>query len=320
LVNDALMAVFFIAIGIELRREWVHGVLQQRRTAVAALCAAAAGMALPAVIYLTATSGHPGSAGWGIPMATDVPLMLAAVLCLGHLVPPDLRTFLLTLAVADDAGALLVTSAQGHRPVHVGWLLTAGALVAVLVLFGRRRGNWVPFAAIGVLLWVAVIAAGLPGTLAGLFLGLAAATGTHSTSPRYERALLGFVQLAIVPAFVLANTGIALDANTIDSSLKSPVTWGVITGFIAGKTIGISAATALVIRLRIGVLPPSLDLWHVVGGAALAGIGFTVALLVTELSLHGELVQEAKIGVLIAAVASVGLGAAILWMHRTIRT
>jgi NhaA family Na+:H+ antiporter len=262
-VNDWLMAVFFFVIGLEIKRELVHGELRDRRVALVPILAAVGGMAVPAIVFLAvAGSGH----AWGIPIATDVAFVAGVLTALGRRAPQGLRTFMLTLAVADDIGAIVVIAL-----FYAGGLLHP-TLVAVAagLLFPARRG-WLEHAE----LWL------------------------HPVS-----------SLVVVPLFALANAGVR-----VDGARFSRLTWAVVAGLAVGKTAGIWAAATAARRFTGGRLPGGVDSRHVLGGAALGGIGFTVSLFVAELALDAGPLGEAKVGVLVGSATSAVLGAAILGAH-----
>lgn len=302
-VNDVLMTVFFYGVGVEIAREIVAGELRDRRTAALPVFAAAGGMVVPALLYGSVNTGRPGGAGWGVPMATDIVFALAVVGLLGARVPPALRLFLLTLAVADDIGAIVVIAVFYADDVR-GWsvLLGAGVLAAIALL--RRAGvaTALPYLVLGVAAWIAVDRSGVHPTIAGVALGLLTPA---RLAPAIEHRLRPWTALLIVPLFAMVNAGVHLTGATFDGR----VVGGVVLGLVAGKTLGITGATWLAVRLGAGPLPPGTTWWQLVGIAALGGIGFTVALFVAELAGLGA---GAKLGVLLASVLAAALGTALL--------
>ena len=349
-VNDGLMALFFYVIGLEIRREWAMGELRDRRTAAVPAIAALGGMIVPALIYTAVNAGGDGAGGWGIVMATDVAFVLGVLALLGSRCPPGVRVFLLTLAIVDDVGAILVIAVFYSSGVELAWLAAAGGILVAIAL-GRRIGDWrgPAYLVAGVALWIAVLESGLHPTIAGVALGLltavhpprradldrAAAIGrvfrraptAHgvraatlqvrravSANERFEEVLHPWTSYVIVPLFALANAGVELDGGAVGDALSSPITLGVVAGLVAGKALGIGLFARAAVALRIGPLPGGVAIRHLAGAAALAGIGFTVSLFVAELAFEDEaaLRQEAKLGVLAASVIAAGLGYALL--------
>ncbi|MBX5441028.1 MAG: Na+/H+ antiporter NhaA [Solirubrobacteraceae bacterium] len=349
-VNDGLMALFFYVIGLEIRREWAMGELRDRRTAAVPAIAAIGGMIVPALIYTAVNAGGDGAGGWGIVMATDVAFVLGVLALLGSRCPPGVRVFLLTLAIVDDVGAILVIAVFYSHGVEPAWLAVAAAILVAIAL-GRRIGDWrgPAYAVAGVALWIAVLESGLHPTIAGVALGLltavhpprradldrAAALGrvfrraptahgvraatlqvrrSVSANERFEEVLHPWTSYVIVPLFALANAGVALDGDAIGDALSSPVALGVVAGLVAGKALGIGLFARAAVALRIGPLPGGVAARHLAGAAAVAGIGFTVSLFVAELAFEDDAVlrQEAKLGVLAASVLAAVVGAGLL--------
>jgi NhaA family Na+:H+ antiporter len=306
-VNDGLMSVFFLLIGLEIRREWVSGELRDRRVAALPILCALGGMVVPALLYLAVTHGGDASSGWGIPMATDIAFALGVVALLGRRVPPALRVFLLTLAVVDDVGAVVVIAVAYSKTIDPVWLAGAAALVlAGLAL--RRLGvtSLAAWAALAVALWICAHESGVHPTLAGVAVGLLAPVGAP-----VERVLDHASSYVIVPLFALVNAGVELDGGRIASA--EPVTIGVIVGLVVGKPLGICAAALLATKARLGRLPPGTRWVQLAGVAALAGIGFTVSLFVTGLAFDDPGLQaDAKIGILVASALAALLGSAVL--------
>jgi NhaA family Na+:H+ antiporter len=315
-VNDGLMAIFFFVVGLEIKRELVHGDLRDARTAALPIFAAAGGMVVPALIYLRWNAGGPGGEGWGIPMATDLAFALGVLALLRSRVPSRLKLFLLTLAIVDDVGAIIVIAVFYSEGIAFGWLAGAVATIGTMLVM-RMLGISHPLVYVlpAVVVWVCTLESGVHATIAGVALGLLAPTGTFHGRPvieELEQGLHPWTSFAIVPLFALANAGVALGGGAIDSALSSRITLGVVTGLVVGKTVGILAAVALALRLRAGRLPGGLGVRHLVGAGLLGGIGFTVSLFVADLSLTGAHLAEAKIGVLAASLLAGILGVAVL--------
>jgi NhaA family Na+:H+ antiporter len=354
-VNDALMAAFFLLVGAEIKREVVHGELGDLRAIALPIIAALGGMVVPAAIYAILTNGEPGSDGWGIPMATDIAFAVGVVSLLGRRVPLGAKIFLLTLAVADDIGAIVVIAVFYTDDLSLGWFATA--LVGLGIVVRMRRSDvqsLAPYLALGGLIWLALLESGVHATLAGVALGLltpawplrsprnfsatareladrierayddASLTESefeeneqliaevgrltiHSTSPleRLTRALSPWVAFVIVPVFALANAGVPLSADTISGLASDPVSMGVAVGLVVGKTVGVLGGAALAVLLRLGRLPEATTWRHIAGLAMVAGIGFTVALFVTSISLEDPaLADSAKVGILLGSLVA----------------
>jgi NhaA family Na+:H+ antiporter len=346
-INDALMAVFFFVVGLEIKREWVAGELRDRRAAALPAIAAAGGMLVPAVLYLAVNAGGEGSPGWGVPMATDIAFALGVVALLGRRVPRQLKVFLLTLAIVDDIGAILVIAVFYAESISPGWLAGAGAVIAVVV--GLRRLRIVLpliYVVLGVTLWLFVYESGVHATVAGVMMGLLiparpfqgrleteAIVDSLENQPdldaeevrrvsflirtsvpltdRLITLLHPWTSYLVVPLFALANAGIPISADSISSSGR--VTVGVVVGLVVGKTVGVAAFAWLAIHLGIAHLPHDVNWTQLVGAAGLAGIGFTVSLFVAGLAFDpGPVQDEAKVGILLASAVAAAFGSLVL--------
>jgi len=315
-VNDALMTIFFFVVGLEIKRELVTGELRDTRRAALPAVAAIGGMVVPALIYVLLNLGGAGLDGWAIPMATDIAFAVGVLAILGARVPSSLKLFLLTLAIVDDIGAILVIALFYSSGVEPLWLL-GGIAVVGLVSVMSRLGVDRPLAYVipGALLWVCVYEAGIEPTLAGVVLGLLTPALPRRGRPVLERLESGLHPVSsfvIVPVFALANAGVVLTGDAIDHALASRVTVGIVVGLVVGKFVGISGATLLALRLRIGRLPDDLGLAHIFGVATLGGIGFTVSLFITDLAFRGQVIDDAKIGVLAASALAAVIGVVVL--------
>ena len=315
-VNDALMTIFFFVVGLEIKRELVTGELRDTRRAALPAVAAMGGMVVPALIYVLLNVGGAGLDGWAIPMATDIAFAVGVLAILGARVPSSLKLFLLTLAIVDDIGAIIVIALFYSSGVEPLWLL-GGVAVVGLVSVMSRLGVDRPLAYVvpGALLWLCLYEAGIEPTLAGVVLGLLTPALPRRGRPVLERLESGLHPVSsfvIVPVFALANAGVVLTGDAIDHALASRVTVGIVAGLVVGKFVGISGATLLALRLRIGRLPDDLGLAHLFGVATLGGIGFTVSLFITDLAFRGQVVDDAKIGVLAASALAAVIGVVVL--------
>lgn len=324
---DGLLAIFFFVIGCELKHELVVGTLSKPRQAALPVAAALGGMAVPALLYFTINQAGSADAlnGWGIPMATDIAFALAVLAVLGRGLPTGVRTFLLTLAVVDDLGAIVVIALFYSAGLHVEWIAAAALLLAAFALAQRLRlTSPLLYVPIALALWYAVHEAGIHATIAGVALGLLMRVKRDrgETDAPVDRATARFhpISAAIaVPLFALFAA--AVDVRSIDLSvvLGSPILLGVFVGLVVGKPIGIllaaRLATALGAKLSDGV--KWIDI-AVIG--ALAGIGFTVSLLISELAFTAEeSLGAAKLGVLLASIAAVAVAGALLALRKGLR-
>jgi NhaA family Na+:H+ antiporter len=345
-VDDGLMALFFLVVGLEVTREVAVGELRDHRTIGVPVVAALGGMALPALIFLGFNAGGPGVNGWGVAMATDIAFVLGTLALVGPRCPDQLRLFLLTVAIVDDIGAILVIAifySDDLRPVP---LLVAAVLVGALVALRWIRVWRSPaYVAVGLALWLAVYESGVHATIAGVLIGLLVATrapaasaeldpyaraltedttaeharlaglavkSTVSPNERVQHALHPWTSYLIVPVFALANAGIRLDGETLRAAARSPVTVGIVVALVAGKSLGITTSTLLALWLRLGVLPGAIRRGQLVGGATLAGIGFTVALFIADLAFTDPaLHDQAVVGILAGSVLAAALGTMI---------
>ncbi len=313
LVNGGLMAVFFLVIGLELGRERREGVLADRRSAALPVVGAAGGMVGAALVYLAWNTSAPGVRGWGIPLATDVAVALAALAVLGRRVPPGVRAWLLALAVADDLGSiavLAVTGASDLRPVAL-----AGAAVVVAVM-GLVRARWQgerawPALVGAVPLWYLLAVGGVEPALAGVAAGLLV---PPAAAPRVERVAVPISTLVVLPVFGLANAGLTLSVRALAPVGATGVFAGVATARVVGKVAGITGASVLAVRIGGARLPPGVRWRHLVGGAAVAGIGFTVPVLVATAvySDRPALVGAAELGLVAGSAVAFVLGAGLL--------
>jgi Na+:H+ antiporter, NhaA family len=320
-INDALMAVFFLLVGLEIKREVLVGELASPQRAALPVAAAAGGAVLPAVLFLAIAGGSADAVrGWGIPMATDIAFALGVLALLGPRIPPALRVFLAALAIADDLMAVVVIAVFYTSDVSLAALGAVAVIVAALIVANQRGvGRPIVYAMLGVALWIAVYASGVHPTIAGVLLAATIPAGRvapHGANPqphertlleRMEHALDPWVSWAIVPLFALANAGVSLAVDP-EQLVAEPVVVGVVLGLLIGKQVGITAAAWLVVRTGIARLPAGVRWRHVYGVGWLGGIGFTMSLFIAELAYGpSEQLELAKLGVLAAsAIAAIG--------------
>ncbi|HVF31884.1 MAG TPA: Na+/H+ antiporter NhaA [Acidimicrobiales bacterium] len=351
-VNDALMAVFFFVVGLEIKRELVTGELRSWRRAATPAIAALGGMVVPALLFVALNVGGPGSSGWGIPMATDIAFALGVAALLGNRVPAGLKLFLLTLAIVDDIGAILVIAVFYSSDVAPLALAAAAALLGGMGVLRAAKVTWMPaYVALGTAVWLAVFESGVHATIAGVVLGLLAparpvnpsslaqewardlgvdpspadirqmtllARTTTSVTERLELALHPWSSYVIVPIFALANAGVVFEGDALAGPGAARVAAGVALGLVVGKVVGVTAGAWLAVRLRVGALPDAVGWSHIVGAAALAGIGFTVSLFIADLAFDDAGLQAAaKVGILGASLLASLLGALLLTRARS---
>lgn len=308
------MAIFFLVVGLELKRELVEGELNRFKTAALPFIAALGGMTVPATLFLLIAGGSAGSNGWAIPMATDIAFAVGVLALLGRRIPSSVRLFLLTLAIVDDIGAILIIALFYSGGVDSLPLLISGLLIMLVLLLERARAlNLAVFVTIGFAIWLALDAAQLHASIAGAVVGLLAPLGRQrrpdSIARRLERRTIPVSTLIVIPVFALANTGIVLSLGGLLEPQVLPVASGIIVGLVAGKVIGVAGASWLMVRLGLAELPNGANWRHIVGVGFLAGIGFTVAIFVTDLAYSDDsLAAAAKLSIFIASCLSAGLG------------
>lgn len=307
-INDALMAVFFLLVGLEIKREMVEGELSSLKKASLPVVAALGGMLVPAFIYFLFNKGETTASGWGIPMATDIAFALAIISMLGKSVPTSLKVFLAALAIVDDLGAILVIAVFYTNEVHFDYLLMAGGIILLLLAFNFFNIKQLYFYLIpGIFLWYFIHHSGIHATIAGVLLALTIPTNKTSVeSPleKLEHLLNGPVNYFIMPIFALANTNITFQKEMV-AGLFSPLGMGIIIGLFVGKTIGVTLFSWVAVKLKLGSLPSRSGWKHIIGLGMLAGIGFTMSIFISLLSFSDELhVTEAKFAILCASVIS----------------
>lgn len=314
-VNDGLMALFFLLVGMEIKRELVHGELDSPRKAALPVIAAGFGMLAPALIYLVVSSlGGPSvRRGWAIPTATDIAFTVGVMVLLGRRVPMGLRVFVTALAIADDLGAVLVIAlfySAKLNLLRLGLCVLWAAALFVCNRVGIRRSR--VYVILGLLLWLSMLHSGIHATIAGVILGLCTPL---STAERFSRALQYPVALFVLPLFALCNAGIALplDAASLRGALAQPVTIGVFLGLLCGKPLGIFSAAVLAVLLRVGQLPSGTRYPALLGAAMLCGIGFTMSIFTAQLAFSDPAqLAQAKLGILGGSLCSAIAGTLVL--------
>ncbi|WP_326718990.1 MULTISPECIES: Na+/H+ antiporter NhaA [unclassified Streptomyces] len=324
--SDGLLTVFFLVAGIELKRELVVGSLRTPATAALPVIAAMCGMAVPAAFYAaTAAAGGGSMDGWAVPMATDIAFALAVLAVISTHLPTALRAFLLTLAVVDDLGAILIIAVFFTSDLNY-WAL-AGAFAGLIVFYLLQRlrvRGWWWYLPLGVTIWVLMYNGGIHATVAGVAMGLILRATRDKDEPQSPGARTGYLLHPLsagicVPLFALFAAGVSVSGDTLGKVFTSPEPLGVVIGLVAGKILGIFAGTYLAARFTRAQLNPDLAWADVFGLATLAGIGFTVALLIGELAFPGTAVGEhVKAAVLIASLTAALLATLLLRRRNTV--
>lgn len=318
-VNEGFMAVFFLVVGLEIKRELVHGELREFKKAMLPIGAAVGGMLLPAILYVL-INPHPETIkGWGIPIATDIAFALAVLALLGHRVPLSLKTFLLTLAIADDIGAIIIIALFYAEIIHYGYLAASVILlIGLWVIRKRLSRNMALFLALGAVLWITThksgIHASIVGTAIGLLAPVSAKPNRRLISEQLEKTSLPISTFIVLPVFAFANAGVVLSMRAFENPVSLQVMAGIILGLVYGKVIGIVGASWLLVKFAGAELPQFTTWRHIMGVGLIAGIGFTVSIFITELAFgsNAQLIEAAKISIFIASGISAVLGAALL--------
>lgn len=308
---DGLLAVFFFVAGIELKHELVHGSLKDRNKAMVPVAAALGGMLVPALIFFAINAGQDTAVGWGIPMATDIAFALAILAVVGRSLPVELRAFLLTLAVVDDLGAIIVIALFYSAKFALLPFVAVLALLAVFYLLQRKavRG-WFIYVPLALMIWFLVHESGVHATVAGIAMGLlmnmSKAKGQKESSGDLVLHLLHPYSAGVaVPIFAFFASGVALTSFNLDQFLDSPLALGVIFGLVLGKPVGVFLGAYLTARFTRAELSKGVSWWDILGIGSLAGVGFTVSLLITELAFKNS-PDNAQLGVIAVLVASLG--------------
>ena len=319
-VNDALMAVFFLLIGLELERELQNGELSDPRNAILPIVAAAGGIAIPALIHFMLNRASPTQAGIGIPMATDIAFALGVLALLGSRVPASLKIFLTALAVMDDLGAIIVIAVFYTAELSWSYLGAALAVFAGLLAMNRllRVMSLWPYLLGGALLWFLMLKSGVHATIAGVLLAFAIPYSSKeddakSPSHRLEHVLHKPVAFLILPVFALANTGIVIGAGWAQD-LLSQNSLGILVGLVLGKPAGIVLFSLAAVMLGLCRLPLDLAWRHVLGAGLLGGIGFTMSIFITNLAFTGQadVINGSKMAILLASLVAGMIGFAWL--------
>ncbi|OCA77639.1 Na+/H+ antiporter NhaA [Chryseobacterium contaminans] len=317
-INDGLMAIFFLLVGLEIKRELVEGELSSFKNASLPIFAAVGGMLVPAIIYSIFNSGTEYSNGWGIPMATDIAFSLAIISMLGKKIPNSIKIFLAALAIVDDLGAILVIAIFYTDQIHWSYLLLSFGVTALLFILNFLKVTKTIFYIIpGLFLWYFLHHSGIHATIAGVLLAFSIPTNASNVeiSPleKLEHQLHIPVSFLIMPIFALTNTNITFSSEMV-AGVTSTLGLGIICGLVLGKLIGINLFSLIAIKLKLSSLPQNSNWTQMIGVGLLAGIGFTMSIFIALLSFKGEVIiqDEAKFAILIASFIAAILGFTIL--------
>lgn len=315
-INDGLMAVFFLLVGLEIKREIVEGELSSPKKAIVPILAAIGGAIVPALVYVFFNSGEASASGWGIPMATDIAFALAVISLLDKRIPISLKIFLAALAIVDDLIAILVIAIFYSSGIDLTYLGYSGIGLIILIFMNRFQvKNPYLYLIPGIFIWYFIHHSGIHATIAGVLVAMTIPTNdTAIESPleRLEHALVKPVNFLIIPIFAFANTNITIE-NEMIQGLTSPLGLGIGMGLIFGKPIGIVLSAFICSKFKIGQLPEGSNFKHIIGIGLLAGIGFTMSIFISNLSFSDStFVEEAKLAVLCSSLIAGILGFILL--------
>ena len=331
IINYGLMTIFFLVVGLEIKRELVSGHLASLKKAAMPFIAALGGMALPAGIYL-AIAGDVAPEGWAVPVATDIALAVGLLAMMGPVVTLSLRSFLLALAVIDDIGAILIIAIVYSSGIAYSWVLASvGAILLILALKKMNITSIFIYILCGLLLWYGLYRTGVHPTLAGVILGLLTPNfekpdtdlhdvedGSVSYIEYLEAKLHPYSSLIIVPIFAIANTGVVITEKSLSAATSSVIAWGIFIGLVVGKPLGVLASALAASKARIAQLPEGASIGTLAATGSAAGIGFTVALFIADLAFENQELQNiAVVAIIAASVVSALLSSLIFTIYRS---
>lgn len=315
-INDGLMVIFFLMVGLEIEREIYVGELSSPKKAGLPIIAALGGMLIPAAIHFLFNAGTPSQKGFGIPMATDIAFALGILSLLGSKIPLSLKIFLTALAIIDDLGAIIIIALFYTSDLSMAYLLGSFAVFIILLLMNKAKVNRLsPYILLGIVMWYLMLKSGVHATISGVLLAFAIPfrkNGENNISYTLQERLHKPVAFIILPLFALANTAILLP-DDISSSLTTNNSFGIILGLVIGKPLGIFIFSYAAIKIGFGLLPEDLNWRMIFGAACLAGIGFTMSIFITNLAFREiQSVDASKLSIIIASTISAVLGLLIL--------
>ena len=312
-INDALMAVFFLLVGIEIKRELIEGELSDRKRAMLPIFGALGGMALPALFFIAFNINSPDTfSGIGIPTATDIAFAIAILGVLGNRVPPSLKVFLTALAIIDDLGAILIIAIFYGQGIHWAWLGASAALVAIMYVVDKLDWDytWL-YITLGIALWFTLLHSGIHATLSGVILAFMLPRQSHKEkkmADSLEHNLHSIVSFGILPLFAAANTAIFIDVSMMNEIIN-PLSLGIFFGLVFGKPLGIVGFSYLADKLKIAEISKNITMKKLVAAGLLGGIGFTMSIFVSNLAFDNKaLIDMAKLSVIIASITAATAG------------
>ena len=312
-INDALMAVFFLLVGIEIKRELIEGELSDRKRAMLPIFGALGGMALPALFFIAFNINSPDTlSGIGIPTATDIAFAIAILGVLGNRVPPSLKVFLTALAIIDDLGAILIIAIFYGQGIHWAWLGASAALVAIMYIVDKLDWDytWL-YITLGIALWFTLLHSGIHATLSGVILAFMLPRQSHKEkkmADTLEHNLHSIVSFGILPLFAAANTAIFIDVSMMNEIIN-PLSLGIFFGLVFGKPLGIVGFSYLADKLKIAEISKNITMKKLIAAGLLGGIGFTMSIFVSNLAFDNKaLIDMAKFSVIIASVTAATAG------------
>lgn len=318
-INDGLMAIFFLVVGMEIKRELAIGELKSLKKTILPISAAIGGMIVPAIIYSLFNYKEPTNIGWGVPMATDIAFALGVLSLVAKKAPKGIVIFLTALAIIDDLGAVVVIAVFYTSQISWTALLVASLILFALILANKLKVKYLSVYIIcGIILWVCVLKSGVHATIAGVLLGMSLPVGKDmdeykiSLLHRLEHILAPWSAFVVMPIFALVNSGVTVDFNNLSMLILTPVSLGIIFGLFVGKQLGIFGVSYALIKLKIAKLPSQVSIKHLYGASVLGGIGFTMSLFISSLSFSDKSVlATAKIGIIVSSILAGIVGTVI---------
>ncbi len=315
-INDGLMAIFFLVVGMEIKREVVFGELKSLKKTILPISAALGGMVVPAIVYALFNLNQSTITGWGIPMATDIAFALGILSLAAKNAPKGVTVFLTALAIVDDLGAIIVIAIFYNS--QISWIaLLFGLIVFILLILANKlKVKYTSvYVILGFILWICLLKSGIHATIAGVLLGMSLPIGENihkfkaSVLYKLEHALTPWSSFGVMPIFAFANAGIAINFSSFSSNIFSPASLGIIFGLFIGKQIGIFGTSYILVKLKIAKFPASATKRHMYGASILGGIGFTMSIFVSSLSFTDEAtLSTAKISIMIASILAAVYG------------
>ena len=316
-INDALMSVFFLLVGIEIKRELLDGELSDRKRAMLPMFGALGGMAVPALLYFLFNMSSPETlSGVGIPTATDIAFAIAILGLLGDRIPPSLKVFLTALAIIDDLGAIMIIAIFYGQGIHWAWLGASATIVGIMYIVDKLDWDYsLLYITLGIALWFTMMHSGIHATLSGVILALMLPRQSNKEkkmSNQLEHALSGYVSFLILPLFAAANTAIKIDIKMMNHIIN-PLSMGIFFGLFFGKPIGIVSFSWMADKLGIAQISKNISFTKLLGAGLLGGIGFTMSIFVANLAFsERELIDMAKLSIIIASISAALIGYFVL--------